>query len=125
MLALIESTARATIRHSDSEPIASAAATASVNADEAVGALWPLKPAAPDGRIMVWILSRCGRITCIIGRISQRSRATLGRLPLRKMAETRQSSALCPLFPGYFLAISLLFLWRLSPGGDACRILDV
>jgi hypothetical protein len=55
MLALIESTASATIRHSDSEPIASAAATASVNADEAVGALWPLKPAAPDGRIMVWI----------------------------------------------------------------------
>jgi hypothetical protein len=55
MLALIESTARATIKHSDSEPIASAAATASVNADEAVVALWPLKPAAPDGRIMVWI----------------------------------------------------------------------
>ena len=56
MLTLIESTVRATIRHSDSEPIASAAATASVNRDEAAGVLRPLKPAAPGDRIMVWIL---------------------------------------------------------------------
>jgi hypothetical protein len=49
----IESTVRATIRHSDSEPIASDAATASISRDEATGAERPLKPAAPGDRIMV------------------------------------------------------------------------
>ena len=56
MLTLIESTARVTIRHSDSEPIASAAATASVNRDEATGAAGLSKPAAPDDRVMAGIL---------------------------------------------------------------------
>jgi hypothetical protein len=42
-----------TIRHSDSDPIASVAATASVNRDGTAGALRPLKPAAPGDRIMV------------------------------------------------------------------------
>ena len=49
----IESTVRVTIRHSDSEPIASDAATASISRDEATGAERPLKPAAPGDRIMV------------------------------------------------------------------------
>jgi hypothetical protein len=49
----IESTVSVTIRHSDSEPIASDAATASISRDEATGAERPLKPAAPGDRIMV------------------------------------------------------------------------
>jgi hypothetical protein len=43
---------RATIRHSESEPIASEAATALVNRDEATGAAWSSKPAARGDRIM-------------------------------------------------------------------------
>jgi hypothetical protein len=60
MLTLIDSTVRATIRHSDSEPIASEAATASVSRDEATGAEWLLKPAAPCDRIMAGILQGAG-----------------------------------------------------------------
>jgi len=52
MLTLIDITVSATIRHSESEPIASEAATALVNRDEATGAAWPSKPAARDDRIM-------------------------------------------------------------------------
>ena len=60
MLTSIDSTVRATIRHSDSEPIASEAATASISRDEAAGAKWLLKPAAPGDRIMVEILQGAG-----------------------------------------------------------------
>ena len=56
MLTLIENTVRATMRHSDSEPIASDAATASISRDEATGAERPLKPAAPGNRVMAGIL---------------------------------------------------------------------
>ena len=56
MLTLIDSKVRATIRHSDSEPIASVAATASISRDDATGAERPLKPAAPGDRIMAGIL---------------------------------------------------------------------
>jgi hypothetical protein len=59
-LTLIESTVRATIRHSDSEPIASEAATASISRDEAIGAARPLKPAARGDRVMVGILQGAG-----------------------------------------------------------------
>ncbi|MDB5635782.1 MAG: hypothetical protein JWP51_690 [Bradyrhizobium sp.] len=52
MATLIESTVRVTIRHSDSEPIASEAATASVSREEATSAERMLKPDAPDDRIM-------------------------------------------------------------------------
>ena len=58
MLTLIENTVRVTIRHSDSEPIARAVATASISRDEATGAEWPSKPPAPDDRIMAEFL-RC------------------------------------------------------------------
>jgi len=61
-LTLIDSTVRATIRHSDSEPIASEAATASVSRDETIGAERIWKPAAPGDRLMAGILQR-GRIT--------------------------------------------------------------
>jgi hypothetical protein len=60
MLTLIDSTVSATIRHSDSEPIASEAATALVNRDEATGAAWLSKPAARSDRIMAGI-------PCIVG----------------------------------------------------------
>jgi len=60
MLTLIESIVRATIRQSDSEAIASEAATASVSRVEATGATLPLKPAAPADRIMAWILQGAG-----------------------------------------------------------------
>ncbi len=53
MLTLIENTVRLTITQSDSEAIASEAATASVSRGEATGAGRPLKPAAPEDRIMV------------------------------------------------------------------------
>jgi hypothetical protein len=56
MLTLIENTVRVTISDNDSAPIASEAATASVSRDEATGAEWPLKPAAPDDRIMAEFL---------------------------------------------------------------------
>ena len=52
MLTLIDSIVRVTIRQSDSDPIASEAATASVSRDEATGAERPLKPAAPGDRVM-------------------------------------------------------------------------
>jgi hypothetical protein len=52
MLTLIDSTVSATIRHSETEPIASEAATALVNRDEATGAAWLSKPAARGDRIM-------------------------------------------------------------------------
>src|SRR5476651_1703125 len=53
METLIESTVRVTIRHSESAPIASVAATASFRRDEATGAERPLKPQAPDDPFMV------------------------------------------------------------------------
>src|SRR5580698_9179963 len=58
MLTLIENTVRVTIRHSDSEPIASVAATASISRDEATGAERLSKPPVPDDRIMAEFL-RC------------------------------------------------------------------
>ena len=53
MATLIDSTVSVTIRHNDGVPIASEAVTAWVNRDEATGADWQSKPAAPDDRIMV------------------------------------------------------------------------
>jgi hypothetical protein len=68
---LTDSTVKATIRHSDNEPIASVAATASVNRDEATGVFRPLKPVAPGDRIMVLNPSRRGRITRDVERQSR------------------------------------------------------
>jgi hypothetical protein len=60
MATLIETSVRVTTRHSDSEPIASEAATASISLDEATGADGRSKPAAPDDRIMAEILQCAG-----------------------------------------------------------------
>jgi hypothetical protein len=63
METLIESTVRVTIRHSDIEPIASVAATASASRDEATGTDGLSKPAGPGDRIMAGGPSQRGRIT--------------------------------------------------------------
>ena len=63
MLTLIDSTVSMTIRHSESEPIASEAATALINRDEATGAAGPSNPAARGDRDMAEILKFRGRIT--------------------------------------------------------------
>src|SRR5229473_1787823 len=60
METLIENTVRVTIKHSDSEPIASVATTASVNREQATGAERPLKPQAPCDRIMAEFLQCAG-----------------------------------------------------------------
>jgi hypothetical protein len=98
MLTLIDITVRVTIRHSDSEPIASEAATALVNRDEATGAAWPSKPAARGDRSMA------GKSSKIAGEspaepVSGRNRRQyLGGSDL-KVAKQRQRRWLCPLFP--------------------------
>ena len=51
MLDQLESTVRATIRQSDSEAIASEAATASISRGDATATAGLVKPAAPD-RVM-------------------------------------------------------------------------
>ena len=53
---LFDSTVRVTIRHSDSEAIASDAATASLNRGDATAAAGLVKPAATADRVMVQIL---------------------------------------------------------------------
>jgi hypothetical protein len=78
MLTLIDSTVSATIRHSESEPIASEAATAPVNRNEATDAAWQSKPAARGDRIMAGKSSKRGRITRGT-RFLQESQAILGR----------------------------------------------
>ena len=50
---LLDSTVRVTIRHSDSEAIASAAATASIRRGDATATAGLVKPAAIVGRAMV------------------------------------------------------------------------
>jgi hypothetical protein len=65
MVTLIDITVSATIRHNDSDPTASEAATAWINRCEATGLERSSKPApTPGNRIMVIHPSRCGRITC-------------------------------------------------------------
>jgi hypothetical protein len=60
---LIESNVSVTTRQSETEPIASVAATASVNRDDATGAGRRLKPVAPVGGVMAVYPSTRARIT--------------------------------------------------------------
>jgi hypothetical protein len=50
---LLDSTVTATIRHSESEAIASEAATASISRGDATATVGLVKPAAPEDRVMV------------------------------------------------------------------------
>jgi hypothetical protein len=64
MVILIDATVSVTIKHNDTQPIASEAATARINRGEATGAERLSKPAASaGGRIMVGYPSRSARIT--------------------------------------------------------------
>src|SRR5229473_8355375 len=97
METLIENTVRVTIRHSDSEPIARVAATASVNREQATGAERPLKPQAPCDRIMAEFLRCAGEspatrenLAAITGNIGAGSGS--------KMAKWRRNQRFCPLF---------------------------
>jgi hypothetical protein len=60
---LIESNVSVTTRQSESEPIASVAATASVNRDDATGAERRLKPTPPVDGVMAGHPSMRARIT--------------------------------------------------------------
>ena len=60
MVTLIESTVSATTRHSDNAPIASEAAMALVNREEATGTERVSKPAVPGDRIIGQILACAG-----------------------------------------------------------------
>jgi hypothetical protein len=53
---LFDSTVSVTIRQSDTEAIASAAATASLSLGDATATAGLLKPAVPEDRVMVQIL---------------------------------------------------------------------
>ena len=53
MVTLIDNTVSVTTRHSDNVPIASEAAMALANREEATGAGWFAKPTVPGNRIMV------------------------------------------------------------------------
>jgi hypothetical protein len=116
---LIENIVRVTIRHSDSEPIASVAATASFSREEATGVERPLKPVAPGVRIMTGILERgagespatCENFAAITGNIAAASGP--------KMAKSRRKRRLCPLFQQLCPLFQLLSL-----GGDAGRVID-
>src|ERR1700704_4774532 len=98
MLTLIDSTVRATIRHSESEPIASEAATALVNRDEATGAAWPSKPAARSDRIMAGKSLSAGESPAEPVVRSNRWQYLGGADP--ESGKTTAARALCPLFAG-------------------------
>jgi hypothetical protein len=95
MLTLIDSTVRATIRHNDNEPIASEAATASINRDDATGAVRPLKPTAPGDRVMAGNPSMRGRITRNALRYRRDRRQYCGGPTL----ENGQMTAVCEVMP--------------------------
>ena len=94
MLTLIDITVRATIRHSETEPIASEAATALVNRDEATGAARLSKPAARGDRMMAGKSLNRGRITRG-PRFSQESQAIFGRRGLES-GKTTAAAAVMP-----------------------------
>src|SRR5713226_10491771 len=91
MVTLIESTVRATLRHSDSAPIASEAATVLISRDEATGAERPSKPKAPGDRFMAEILRCAGEspatpviATGITGNIGAAPRPENGEMTARR-----------------------------------------
>src|ERR1035437_6361639 len=106
METLIESAVRVTIRHSDSEPIASEAATASASRDEATGAERPLKPPVPGNRIIAKILQGAGESPRATG-ILLESPAILRR----ELARKWRNGGVFGRYARYFRCLSL--------GGDA------
>ena len=86
MVTLTESTVRVTIRQSDSEPIASEAATVRINRDEATGIERALKPAAPGDRIMAEILQVAGESPTTLQNFAAIA-GNIGAAGIRKMAK--------------------------------------
>src|ERR1700682_3490559 len=97
MVILIESTVRVTIRHSDSEPTASEAATVPVSRDEATGAERPSKPAPPGDRIMGRNPSTRGRITRDIGNFTGIT-GNITAAPVRKWRNDGRASGYARYF---------------------------
>ena len=98
MVTLIESTVSVTIRHSDSAPIASEAATVSVSRDEATGAERPSKPAPPCDRVMVEILHCAGESPATSGDCNRHHRQHCGGTP-SKSGEMTAIRAVMPAIP--------------------------
>src|SRR6266850_2680405 len=85
MVTLIESTVSVTIRHSDSAPIASEAATVWVSRDDATGAERLSKPAPPPcDRVMAEILRCAGESPATSGGWQQARPAILRRRSVQK-----------------------------------------
>ena len=89
MVTLIDSTVRATIRHSDNPPTASEPATAWVNRDKATGAERPLEPKAPDDRVMVEFPEYAGEQ---IARTTGKFAETAGNIGAVPASETWQNN---------------------------------
>src|SRR6476659_5005675 len=98
MVTLIESTVSVTIRHSDSAPIASEAATVSVSRDEATGAGRPSKPAPPPcDRVMAEILHCAGESPAASGDGNSHDRQYCGGAP-SKSGKMKAAGSVMPAF---------------------------
>ena len=99
MVTLIESTVSVTIRHSDSAPIASEAATVSVSRGEATGAGRPSKPAPPPcDRVMAEILHCAGESPATSGDGNRHDRQYCGGA-LSKSGKMKAERTVMPAFP--------------------------
>src|SRR3981189_309899 len=107
MAILAESTVRVTIRHSDTAPNASEAATAWVSPDEATRAARPPKPAAPGAPVMAEILECAGESPAACKVFRSNHGQYCGKTA-RKMAKWRRQQLL-----------------SLNLGGNTGRIVDL
>src|SRR5260370_11006436 len=98
MVTLIESTVSVTIRHSDSAPIASEAATVWVSRDDATGAEQPSKPAPPRDRVMAKILRCAGESPATSVNCNRHDRQYCGRTP-SKSGEMTAGGTVMPAVP--------------------------
>src|SRR6476659_7171242 len=120
MVTLIESTVSVTIRHSDSAPIASEAATVWVSRDDATGAERLSKPAPPPcDRVMAEILRCAGESPATSGDCNRHHRQYCGGAP-SKSGEMTAVGTVMPAFP----VIQACFRGS-SLGGDTGPVVDL
>src|SRR5260370_26577184 len=99
MVTLSEGAVSVTLRHSDSAPIASEAATVSVNRDEVTGAERPSKPAPPPcDRVMAEILRCAGESPATPGDGNRHDRQYCGGAPSERFGRT-VTGVVLPAFP--------------------------
>src|SRR5258708_10542352 len=99
MVTLVESTVSATIRQSDSAPIASEAATVWVSRDDATGAERLSKPAPPPcDRVMAEILRCAGESPATSGDCNRHHRQYCGGAPSKKGGMAALGTGI-PAFP--------------------------